>query len=261
VTDERPFSGSAVRRGSSFEQRESSSRGTQGSRTSQHGEGARSSHKEGKSLTQRFRSWKAERQFDRTVGAQEERRKRTATQPEGGSRAALYEMNMGRTHKRSARMQDENEGRRSPKRGAGILGVIGALVSGGRVSRVAAVTFAMLVFSVVMLYGPAADYYQELRSSQQLEAEYAAVTDYYNTQNGKVTYLGTEDGMADYIHQELGYIRSDEHSVKVEGLSAGAGQSTGSDGTDVVTLNTACDVRAPDTWYSGVLDVVFHYED
>ena len=55
-----------------------------------------------KSLAHRVRSAKAERQFNKTFATDEP----VKPGPEQSSRPALYEMKMGKTHKRSARMQN-----------------------------------------------------------------------------------------------------------------------------------------------------------
>ena len=64
---------------------------------------ANADHKDKKkSLAHRVRSAKAERQFNKTFGTHEPAK----PGPEQSSRPALYEMKMGKTHKRSARMQN-----------------------------------------------------------------------------------------------------------------------------------------------------------
>ena len=84
-------------------------------------------------LQKRFRSAKAERQFDQTIGARERKAQADAEQAQA-SRAAVYEMRMGATHRKSARMQN-NEGKKS---GFGGFGFALPFGGGGKSVSVAA---------------------------------------------------------------------------------------------------------------------------
>ena len=83
---------------------------------------SKSVRSEKKSLTHRMRAAKAERQFNKTFGSDGP----VKPGPEQTSRPALYEMKMGKTHKRSSRMQTNSAG---SKRRGGILSRIGGIFS------------------------------------------------------------------------------------------------------------------------------------
>lgn len=206
-------------------------------------------------LQKRFRSAKAERQFDQTIGARERKAQADAEQAQA-SRAAVYEMRMGATHRKSARMQN-NEGKKS---GFGGFGFALPFSGGGKSLSVAAtrgiVALAAVVFTVFMLYPSCQNYYNETRQLQQLEAQYQALTDYNTQMQSQIDYLNTDEGLEEYARSELGWIRQDEHMVTVEGVESSVDGSTQSSTTHS-PLNE--DIPAPDTWYSGVLDVFFGY--
>ena len=208
--------------------------------------------KDKKSLSHRMRSAKAERQFNRTFGKDDGPK----AAPEEGSRPALYKMQMGKTHKRSSRMQSPAA---SKKRG-GLFGRLAGLFAifdprSARFSSRALITCATLLLAVIMLYQPVANYYQEIRAQQQLEAEYAVVADYYSSLKSEVEYLNTKEGREEYVHQELGWVKPGEHVVSVEGLEPR--DATSKKGSITSDLSNA--VPTPDTWYSPVLDVVLGY--
>ena len=204
-------------------------------------------------LQKRFRSAKADREFDRTIGAQE--RKAQANQrAQQGSRAAVYEMRMGSTHRKSARMQDEGK-----EKGSGGFSLPFSLPFSGSLSAAATrgiVAMAVLAFTVFMLYPPCQSYYNETRQLQQLQAEYDALTAYNTQMQAQIDYLNTDEGLEDYARSELGWIREDEQVVTVEGVQSSVDGSTQTNDTSS-PLNE--EIPAPDTWYSGVLDVFFGY--
>lgn len=204
-------------------------------------------------LQKRFRSAKADREFDRTIGAQE--RKAQANQrAQQGSRAAVYEMRMGSTHRKSARMQDEGN-----EKGSGGFLLPFSLPFSGSLSAAATrgiVAMAVLAFTVFMLYPPCQSYYNETRQLQQLQAEYDALTAYNTQMQAQIDYLNTDEGLEDYARSELGWIREDEQVVTVEGVQSSVDGSTQTNDTSS-PLNE--EIPAPDTWYSGVLDVFFGY--
>lgn len=195
----------------------------------------------------RFRSAKADRAFEKTIG-----RREAKAQTEQGSRAALYEMRMGSTHRKSARMQDEGS-----KRG---FSLPFAIPFGGSLSAAATrgiVVAAVAVFTVFMLYPSFQNYYIETRQLQQLQAEYAALTDYNSQMQSQIDYLNTDAGLEDYARSELGWVRENEHVVTVEGVQSSASTTSQSNTKNVGVLSEK--VPTPDTWYSGALDVLFGY--
>ena len=214
-------------------------------------------HEEGffRGLQKRFRSAKAERDFDRTIGARERKAQEDAQRAQS-SRAAVYEMHMGATHRKSARMQN-HDGKKSGFGGFGFS--LPFNLSAGALSAAAArgiVALAVVVFAVFMLYPSCQNYYVETRQLQQLQAEYDALNSYNTQMQSQIDYLNTDEGLEEYARSELGWIRQDEHMATVEGVESSVEGSTQSSTTHS-PLNE--DIPAPDTWYSGVLDVFFGY--
>ncbi len=214
---------------------------------------ANADHKDKKkSLAHRVRSAKAERQFNKTFGTDEP----VKPGPDQSSRPALYEMKMGKNHKRSARMQSSATSKK--KRGffARFVSLFAFLdPRSPRFSSQALIACATFVLAAVMLYQPVANYYQEVRSQQQLEAEYAVVSDYYSSLKSEVEYLNTKEGLEEYVREELGWVKSGEQVSSVEGLAPR--DSTAKQGSITADLSNA--VPTPVTWYSPVLDFVFGY--
>ena len=204
-------------------------------------------------IRKRFRTAKADREFDRTIGARERARARMEEQ-EQGSRAAVYDMRMGASQRKSVRSMAEGDKKRSSG-----FSLPFALPFGGSLSAWATrtiVAFVAVAFAVVMLYPSCQNYYNETRQLQQLQAEYDALQDYNTQMQNQVDYLNTDAGIEDYARSELGWIRPGEHVVSVEGVTSS---------TDSTRSNSrmysipAGSVAAPDTWYSGILDVIFGY--
>lgn len=149
----------------------------------------------------------------------------------------------------------------TPKRAGGLLGSIAALFAffdprSPRFSSPVLITCVTLVFAVIVLYQPVANYYQEVRQQQQLEAEYAVVEDYYSSLRSEVEYLNTQEGMEEYVREELGWVKPGEHVVTVEGLEPH--DATATKGSVTSDLSNA--VPTPATWYSPVLDPIFGYD-
>lgn len=191
------------------------------------------------------RAKKADRDFERYT----QRTERNQTQ-EQTSRPALYNMQMGRTQKRSTRMQRES------KSGINRQSVRKEARRSWWQTRTCIVIGA-LFFCAVMLYQPIANLYNETRSLQQLEAEYDALQANNIQVRANLDHLATDAGLEEYAHNELGWIRSDEHTARVADV-AQPNQST-DQVKRVVTTIPEGSIKTPDTWYSPVLDVVFGY--
>ena len=204
-------------------------------------------------IRKRFRTAKADREFDRTIGARERARARMEEQ-ERGSRAAVYDMHMGASQRKSVRAMAEGDKKRSKG-----FSLPFALPFNGSLSAWATrtvVAFVAVAFAVVMLYPSCQNYYNETRQLQQLQAEYDALQEYNTQMQNQVDYLNTDAGIEDYARSELGWIRPGEHVVSVEGVTSST-DSTRSNSR--VYSIPAGSVAAPDTWYSGILDVIFGY--
>ncbi len=208
-------------------------------------------------LTHKMRTAKAERLFERNVPANDAR----SSQPEQSSRAALYEMKMGKDHRRSAHMQEDSKSGKSRFSFAGFNPL--SLLVGTKGGQWACVAMIAMAFSVFILYQPIADWYNEGRSLQQLQAQYEISSAEYEQVKADVDYLSTDEGLADYAHEQLGWLKSGEHSVNVVGLYGEESQSSASSSSASTTQSLAlasAKAQTPDTWYSGVLDVIFGYE-
>lgn len=205
-----------------------------------------------KKLQKHYRSVKADRAFDRTEGARERKAQAQAAQA-NSSRAAVYEMHMGSTHRKSARMQDHDE----KKKGIGFsLPFNLPAMSLSAAATRGLVALAVVGLTVFMLYPTCQSYYTETRQLQQLQAEYDALNAYNAQMQSQINYLNTEEGLEEYARSELGLIRQDEHMVTVEGVESSSDGASTSD-TAHSPLNET--IPAPDTWYSGFLDVFFGY--
>lgn len=205
-----------------------------------------------KKLQKHYRSVKADRAFDRTEGVREHKAQAQAAQA-NSSRAAVYEMHMGSTHRKSARMQDHDE----KKKGIGLsLPFNLPAMSLSAAATRGLVALAVVGLTVFMLYPTCQSYYTETRQLQQLQAEYDALNAYNAQMQSQINYLNTEEGLEEYARSELGLIRQDEHMVTVEGVESSSDGASASD-TAHSPLNET--IPAPDTWYSGFLDVFFGY--
>ena len=169
--------------------------------------------------------------------------------------AKLYQAKMGAKHRKAAQalQQKAAQGisaasgfiggitlpdlKALPKRTVRILTVIGCA--------------AFLTF---MLYAPAQQCYQQVRERDRVAAEYAAVMDRNQALADSVDMLQTEEGIEDKAHAEYGMVKDGEEAGSVSGIDV---QSS----TDFVANVVPGGVAAPDTWYSGVLDLLFGYSN
>ncbi len=196
------------------------------------------------SLKKKMRSAKAEKQFNRTIGSDD-------TSAESGSRAALYEMRMGKTHRRTTEMQNTQTsgGKKKKKIGHSLSGVA---------SRLAATATIIVLFCGVLLYQPVADLYNETRKIQKLEAEYQALEEHNVALQAEVDFLKTDEGLESYAREQYGLIGYGEHQVVVENVSSSIDKTAVTNAGHTVLTSG---VKTPDTWYSGVLDIVFGYKE
>ncbi len=189
---------------------------------------------------------KADREFTKHYATDH-----AATPADAGPRAAVYRGEMGSQHKRAARMQNTAGGQGGfsvPMPRLSSFGKMGKRLVGG----VAAL--ACCAACCLFLYAPAQQYYQELRDRDRLAVEYAAVAERNEDIRSEVAYLSTPEGIQDRARQEFGWITEGEYAVSVSGLSR-------QDETAHFQANiNAASIKAPDTWYSDVLDAFFGYE-
>ena len=187
---------------------------------------------------------KADKRFNRQYGSPSGQGAEPA-----GPRAAVYKGEMGAQHKKAARMQDDpssggsrsSSAKTSPKRGR-------------RLPRFAAAGLAVmacLVVGCVMLYGPAQQYYQEIRERDRLQAEYAAIEQRNSAIQNEVDSLSTSSGVEDRAREEFGWVKEGESMATVTGVDAAEDDSTF---TANIVPGT---IEAPETWYSEILDPIF----
>ncbi len=201
-------------------------------------------------VKKRARSIKAEREFNKTIGSERPSAQETT------SRAALYNMSMGRTQKRSTKMQNGGKRASSPKTQDLFFARLVSRINPAVASRFV-IAGCCVLFTFVMLYQPLADYYGETRQLQKLEAEYSALEEQNASLQSEIDYLSTDEGLEDYARYKLGYVRADEQTATVENV---ASSTINTEDNEAVSYSIPRgSVSAPDTWYSGVLDVVFGY--
>ena len=216
-------------------------------------EGSRSERKSVRalaaSLKQERAKSRAERKYNRQF--QGERSARAAASEEAGPRAAVYRAEMGTQHRRATRLQDEGTASAAPKRKKSY-----SSVTHHPVFIVLTAVVACVVFACVFLYSPAQQYYLTLRQHDQLVAEYEAVLERNDALQDQLSSLSTEEGLKQYIHDKYGWVSEGENAVVVQGLNDGSENGL----SDVAANVVPGSVKAPDTWYSDVLDPFFGYD-
>ena len=191
---------------------------------------------------------KADREFAKRYGTDH-----AATPGDTGPRAAVYKGEMGSSHRRASRMQSE-----AAARGAGMsAGMAGPGLSAVfRKTRLlgAAALATCAVACCLFLYAPAQQYYQELRERDRLAVERQLVAERNEAIAAEVAHLSTPEGIQDRARKEFGWVAEGEYAVAVSGLAQ-------EDGPANFQANiNAAGIKAPETWYSDVLDAFFGYE-
>ncbi len=187
---------------------------------------------------------KADKQFDRAYAAE------PAAPTEGAPRAAVYEGQMGRSHKKASRMQGSSAGRS----GTSALTKAKRPFSGLRAHGLRlAVVAACLVGACLFLYSPAQQCYQELRERDRLQLEYDTVVARNEALASSVDYLKSSEGIEDAARMQFGWVMPGENPVNVSGIETE--EASGFQANIV-----SSDIEPPDTWYSGVLDPLFGVE-
>lgn len=189
------------------------------------------------------RKKKADRVFDKTVKPDAHR-----TADEAGSRAALYKGQMGSTHRKSARMQNE-----APSRMRAVAPNPSPTRRHSLRASALLVVLACMVASCAFLYPAAKNYYNAMRSEAKVQAEYDAVSAHNDRVQSEIDTLSTNQGIEDRAREQYGWVQAGENSVYVSGLDS-------SSGSNMDTIVARDGVPAPTTWYSGVLDRLFGYD-
>ena len=198
---------------------------------------------------------RANRMYDRQVAASA--RSHSATPEEGAPRAALYEGKMGSTHRKSARMQRTSEaGPVSAK--INPAGWFSNLNISPRLIKVATAVLCIVLVGV-FLYVPAKHYYQAQREHDKLVAEYAVVAERNNTIDEQNDALASDAGMEDAVREKYGYISPGEETAVVTGLSEATVESE-RQAAEVEGNVLSSSVKAPEEWYTPLLDTFFGVE-
>lgn len=192
---------------------------------------------------------KAERAFSRQFG-QDGGASGASGASQAGPRAAVYKGEMGQSHRRASRMQNDAAPEQSPdkctprskaaslKQSPKFIACMGAL--------------ACVLFACLFLYGPAQQYYQSVREHDRLQAEYDAVAARNEALQAEVDVLGSDAGVESKAREDFGWVKEGEQAVVVYGLETSEGDAVGVNANIIPGS-----VEAPETWYSPVLDVVF----
>lgn len=190
------------------------------------------------------RKRRADRMFDRQIGDD-------APAAEAGPRAAVYRGKMGHSHRRSARMQNERAGTDTSLRGR-----IDARLSSVRrpAFAVPVVAFAFVLVACGFLYPSAKEYYTAVRDEAKASAQLAVLQQRNDDLQQRVDELSSDAGVESEARSDYGWVKDGENAVRVSGLSDDDQQTDPS-------AASASNVEAPDTWYSGVLDRVFGYDN
>ncbi len=199
---------------------------------------------------------RADKKFDKTYGEAKSARpsaksKRGAQPtPEGGPRPALYKGKMGSSQKKSSKLQA-----RAAKMGAAVGSISIPRINLPKLPRkigAALLTVCIVAVSAFALYGSAQQYYTQMRETDRLQAEYAAVAARTQTLQTSIDSLQTDAGIEDKAHSDMGYVKQGEQTATVKGI-------TFEESNEFAGNVVPGSVPAPDTWYSPFLDVLFGY--
>lgn len=191
---------------------------------------------------------KADKAFDKNYAGDKASGAMSAA-GDAGPRAALYEGKMGSKQKKSQKMQ--SKGRdvlaatqatipkvnavRLPRKLRGFIGAV-----------------ALLAIFGLALYGPAQQYYHQMRETDRLQAEYVAVSERTAALQSQIDALQSPEGIEDKAHSDLGYVKQGEQTATVKGITI---EDTSEFSSNVIPNS----IPAPVTWYSTVLDAFFDY--
>ncbi len=203
---------------------------------------------------------KAERAFNKNYGGDgmgaSSKASAQGAGDQAGPRAAVYKGEMGSKQKKSTKMQSKGTA------GSLVKG-LGARISTMNATAAKRVQFSrklkgaltgVLVIAIagVMLYGPAQEYYKQMRETDRLYAEYEAVSHRTDTLQTTIDSLQTEEGIEDKARTDLGYVKRDEQAASVKGITV-------VDDREFSSNIAPGSIPAPETWYSPFLDPFFGY--
>ncbi len=126
-------------------------------------------------------------------------------------------------------------------------------VLSNRGTQAVALVLVLVVFIGVFMYPTARTRYQAVREQARLEAEFAAVLERNQNMADEIAFLQTEEGIIQEARETLGWVEKGESAVVVYGIERDSADELDS---EVVSGS----VRAPETWYSAILDPIFGVE-
>lgn len=181
--------------------------------------------------------------------------KKQPSSEKSGPRAALYEAKMGKSHKRATKMQSDSSKKshfQSPS--FNFANVVSIFSQKSKFFKIAFTIVFCALIVVLNCYGPAKNYYIQLRDNAKIEAEYSAVENRNQLVKQKVDALSTDEGIEAYAHSELGYVKKGEGSAYVVGKK----EESSTQFIEYVDPNK---IKAPNEWYSTILDFIFGYNN
>lgn len=114
----------------------------------------------------------------------------------------------------------------------------------------ATVFVTLLLVVGVFLYPTARTYYQTVREHDRLQAELTAIIQRNAKMAEKIAVLQTDEGIIREAREQLGWVERGENAVLVYGTGIEPEPDVDA---DIISGS----VKAPVTWYSPVLDVIF----
>lgn len=210
--------------------------------------------------------------FDRQFGGE------SAAPGEGAPRAAVYKGKMGPSQRKATRMQGTGPASASSAALTGAATSVAGAVAGAAtdVAREGATKIAKhtsltprslkvitailcVVFACVFLYTPAQQYYQAQRELDRLTAEYESIEARNDALDVQNDVLASEAGIEDAVRQKFGYVKPDEETAIVTGLSEETTDSL-RDSENIEANVLSSSVKAPEQWYTPLLDALFGVE-
>lgn len=195
-------------------------------------------------LRRKHQKERAGKKFSKQFGSENS----TSDAP-SGSRAAVYKGEMGSSHKRSSRMQNESSSKTSVRRSP--LAILSAWRESPKFIA-SMVTLFCIILTCWFLYTPTQQLYQSAREHDRLQAEYAAIEARNNALQSEVQALQTSSGIEDRAHEQFGWVPEGQETANVKGLS----NTEGNDSRFTANIIPGS-IEAPTTWYSPLLDVLF----
>ncbi len=235
------------------QQTERSSRQASSSRASRKQEDAErrgQSRSKGEARRRERTKARAEKMFSKQYASDSS----ASEQVEGAPRAALYEAKMGSQHRRSARMQRASSAS-SPSAKVNMAGWLSSIPFTARSIKIATAVLCVFLFCA-FLYAPAQQYYQAQREHDKLVVEYSTIEERNTALNEQNDILASDAGMEDAVRQKYGYVKSGEQVAYVAGLSDEASEAR-RDSDDLQANVLSSTVKAPDEWYTPLLDAFF----